>query len=48
MQAARHPEAADRKQRQQSESPQLLSKMTNRKQDAGVTLREFDRLCSTC
>src|SRR5215470_7826388 len=37
MQPARHPEAPERKQSQQSEPPQLLSKMTNRKQDAGVT-----------
>ena len=38
MQPARHPEAPERKQSQQSDPPQLLGKMTNRKQDAGVTL----------
>ena len=41
MQPARHPEAAERKQSQQSESPQLLSKMTTRKQNAGVTLSRW-------
>jgi len=36
MQTARHLEAAERKQREQSEPTQLLSKMTNRKQGAGL------------
>jgi hypothetical protein len=43
MQLARRPEAPERKQGQQSQPPELLSKMTNRKQDAGVRYREVDR-----
>lgn len=37
MQSARHPEARESKQRQQSESPRMLSKMTNREQETGLT-----------
>jgi hypothetical protein len=37
MQTARHPEVPERKQNQHSEPPQLLSKMTNREQEPGMT-----------